>query len=122
MAKEEYPTPVRAMSRNEAKFTGIITDMNFGCWADLACSITVDSKLVIVRHGGPSENLKPFGQVLGIAMSDDSAENLKSKFLGKRVEVYAHKAKKYDVQGRVVYSDLEFTLEGKTSYYVKLAD
>jgi hypothetical protein len=87
-----------------ATFTGTISTVDTGCFADAVCSVTVDGKKVILvtgmRLGAPEE----VGTLKGVASIGD----LEAK-IGSSAKVYAAKT-----------TDGEYTLYGNTDYYVEV--
>lgn len=82
-------------------FSGTLTEVNTGCFADAECSVTVDGKHVTVLKGW---NRDIVGSVIG---GDNSIGGLEAH-IGSEVEVYAQKL-----------ADGTYTLYGDTGYYVK---
>jgi|GEM_PF-2484806 len=90
-----------------ATFTGEISAVNTGCFADGICSVTVDGKEVIVM-AGMRIDVPPLGSLKGV----DSFGDLENE-VGSKAEVYAAPTKE---------GDADYTLYGSTSYYVKVLD
>lgn len=106
-ASPTMPSPTN--TTQSVKFTGIITEINNGCWADGICSIKVDNKWIVAEIGGlRSPNSKPEirGSLTGINFSQDT-----NKYIGKSVEVYT---KQTDGDN--------FTIYGNENYYIKLLE
>jgi hypothetical protein len=99
----DKPTPVASAS--EETFTGTITEANFGCAVDASCDLVVDkTKRVHFGHDTRMEGPGEWGnteQVFELMERPDHG-------VGKRVEVFA--AKTGD----------GYTLQGKSSYYIKV--
>jgi len=93
------------------KFTGIVTEINYGCWADGICSIKVDDKWITAEIGGlrpPNSEPEIRGNLIGISFSQET-----NKYLGKRVEVYA----------KQLENDKNYlTIYGDSNYYIKLLE
>ncbi|HUJ59178.1 MAG TPA: hypothetical protein VLX92_11820 [Kofleriaceae bacterium] len=112
-----------AATEHTARFAGAVTDMGFACWSDSGpCTITVGNAVIVVVEGGFGPPREPTGSVIGIAISGDSADALKARYLGKRVEVYAAETPEMDAQGNITgYRTRALTLAGSTAFYVRLA-
>ncbi len=103
--------PTITIVGNEAKITGIITDVNHGCWVDASCSIQLNNKIWIGYDSGStplmlSDNPPARGTINGGDFSKD-----KSQYIGKRVEAYV-----------ATTPDGSFTLYGSSKYYIKIID
>ncbi len=83
-------------------FTGTLTEVNTGCFADGECYVMVDGKHVTLLRGWSQDTV---GSVIG---GDNSIGGLEA-FIGSEVEVYAKKT------GLNAY-----TLYGDAAYYVKV--
>lgn len=86
------------------KFTGMIESANYGCVADLECSVIVNGKKVITDVGW---NKNPTGKLVGVETINQYGG--REVVIGKRVEVYA----------RTNLLKSEFTLIGDDKYYIK---
>jgi hypothetical protein len=94
---------------HESKFTGVITDINTGCWSDGTCSIKVGDRWVVAEVGGlraPGSVSEERGGLLGISFDKDMG-----RYIGKKVEVFA---KQSGASGN------ELTIYGSSSYYIKV--
>ncbi|MES2931223.1 MAG: peptidoglycan-binding protein [Patescibacteria group bacterium] len=91
-----------------ATFTGTISAVNTGCFADGICSVTIDGKEVILLAGFRIPPIPEVGSLIGV----DSISDLESE-IGSKGEVYAAPSTE---------GDAEYTLYGSTSYYVKVMD
>ena len=91
-----------------ATFTGTISAVNTGCFADGICSVTVDGKEVILLAGFRIPPIPEVGSLSGV----DSIGDLE-KEIGSKAEVYA---------APTTEGDEDYTLYGSTSYYVKVLD
>lgn len=99
-----YPNKSRGI-----KFTGIITDINTGCWADGICSIRVGNKWIAAEYGGlrpPDSKPDVRGQLVGISFSGDT-----QKYIGKTVEVHAQPT-----------DGTNFTIYGDNNYFIRLLE
>ena len=99
------PTEPTPPAGDEEKFTGTITQINFGCAADASCDLTVDNTRHVhfghdTRREGPTTwgNTEEIYTLMGTPNDG----------VGRKVEVYA--AKKGE----------GFTLQGKSDYYIKV--
>ena len=98
------PAPPPAASEAEEKFTGTITEANFGCAADARCYLVVDGKRVDFGHDSRGQTPAEWGnsdEVMGL-MEDPK------QGVGRKVEVFAAK------------NDSGYTLRGKSTYYIKV--
>lgn len=91
-----------------ATFTGTISAVNTGCFADGICSVTIDGKEVILLSGFRVAPIPEVGNLRGV----DSIGDLENA-IGSRAKVYAEPTKD---------GDADYTLYGSTSYYVKVLD
>ncbi len=89
-------------------FTGAISAVNTGCFADGICSITVDGKEIILLAGFRIPPIPDVGSLKGV----DSIGDLEGE-IGSKAEVYATPTKE---------GDAGYTLYGSTLYYVKVLD
>lgn len=89
-----------------ATFTGTISAVSTGCFADGICSVTVDGKEVILLAGLRIPPIPPVGALTGV----DSIGDLEGE-IGSEAEVFAATT---DEGGA------EYTLYGSTTYYVKV--
>lgn len=89
-------------------FSGAISAVNTGCFADGICSVTIDGKEVILLAGFRIPPIPEVGTLKGV----DSIGDLESE-IGSTAEVFAAPTKE---------GDAEYTLYGSTSYYVKVLD
>jgi hypothetical protein len=100
------PAPAQpAPEQNEEKFTGAITEIDFGCAADARCSLVVDgTRRVAFGHDTRGAPPAEWGN------SDELFELMEApqQGVGRRVEVYAAKT----ADG--------YTLRGKAAYYIKV--
>lgn len=87
-------------------FTGTISAVDTGCFADGICSVTVDEKEVVLLAGLRAVPAPQIGTLTGV----DSIGDLEGK-IGARAEVYAAKTGE---------GDAPYTLYGSTAYYVKV--
>lgn len=90
-------------------FTGNITKINTGCWADGIFSVKVADKWVVTEIGGlriPNSIPEIRGNLIGINLSQDV-----DKYIGERVDVYA----------KQTGSDT-FTIYGDEGNYIKLLE
>ena len=89
------------------KFSGIITSDECatlrGPIGDVGCSLTVDNKIIQVKHGNMMTT-RPWGQLYNFP-------DLKTDQSGRRVDVYAHQLSKTN-----------YTLDGSAEYYVKITN
>jgi hypothetical protein len=87
-----------------ATFTGTISAVDTGCFADAECSVTVDGKKVVIltgmRLGAPQE----VGTLKGV----ESIGDIEAK-IGSQAKVYAAKT-----------ADGSYTLYGSGDYYVEV--
>lgn len=95
----------------EARFAGIITNVNQGCHVDNTCSIQLDNKSWITYEAGStpemlSDHPPKRGRIIGMNFSTDS-----SQYIGKKVEVYGAKV-----------SNENYTIYGSSQYYIKLIE
>ncbi len=88
-----------------ATFSGKISAVDVGCFADGICSVTVDGKEVVLLAGLRAD-APPVGTLQGV----DSIGDLENE-IGSTAEVYAAK----NPEGSA-----EYTLYGSASYYVKV--
>ena len=103
------PAPVQqpppASNSAEEKFTGAITEIDFGCARDASCDLTVDKdKHVHFGHDTRMEGPSVWGNVEDLWALMEQPDH----GVGKRVEVFAAK------------KDGGFTVQGKADYYVKV--
>lgn len=99
------PAPAPSQT-NEERFSGTITEIDFGCAADRRCWLVVDGgKRVAFGHDTRGQPPAEWGS------SDALFELMEEpqQGVGRRVEVYAAK----DPGGG-------YTLRGKSAYYVKV--
>ena len=108
-------TPIKSPSKNNPsinssnysigiKFSGIITSDECAIpAADVGCSLTVDNKIIQVKHGNMMTT-RPWGQLYNFP-------DLKTDQSGRRVDVYAHQLSK-----------TSYTLDGSAEYYVKITN
>lgn len=89
-----------------ATFTGTISAVNTGCFADGICSVTIHGKEVILLAGFRVPPIPEVGSLKGV----DSIGDLENE-IGSKAEVYA---------APTTEGDAEYTLYGSTSYYVKV--
>ena len=109
-------TPIQSPSKNNpsikssdysigVKFSGIITSDECATFrgpiGDVGCSLTVDNKIIDVKHGNMAST-RPWGQLYNFP-------EIKTDTTGQKVEVYAHQ-----------YNKTSLTLEGSADYYVKI--
>jgi hypothetical protein len=98
------PSEETANNEQAATFTGTISAVDTGCFADAVCSVTVGGKKVILvtgmRLGAPQE----VGTLKGV----ESIGDLEAK-IGSNAKVYAAKT-----------TDGEYTLYGDADYYVEV--
>lgn len=86
-------------------FTGKITAVDTGCFADATCSVTVgDKKVILVTGGRGMDTTIPVGKLVG-AESIGDLENM----IGQTASVYAKPL-----------GDTEYTLYGSSDYYVEV--
>ncbi len=93
---------VGSMLAKEEKFSGIITLIDTGCFADGICQMTIDGKDIVFGRGWSGST---WGEVIGFDLT-----NGEKKYIGKKAEVFAQK---------LIES---YTLEGNKKYYIKLLD
>jgi len=91
-----------------ATFTGTISSVNTGCFADGICSVTVDGKEIILLSGFRATPVPEVGSLKGV----DSIGDLENE-IGSKAEVYATPTKE---------GDADYTLYGSSSYYVNVLD
>ena len=111
-------TPIKSPSKNNPsinssdysigiKFSGTITSDECATFrgpiGDVGCSLTVDNKIIDVKHGNMAST-RPWGQLYNFP-------DLKTDQSGRRVDVYAHQ-----------YNKTSLTLEGSADYYVKITN
>lgn len=102
------PTPTeQPPAANEEKFTGTITQINFGCAADARCDLTVDGARHV--HFGHDTRLQGGATAWGNTEEIYTLMGTPNDGVGRKVEVFAAKQ-----------SDNQFTIEGKTDYYIKV--
>ena len=100
------PTTPPAQPAGEETFTGTITSANFGCAADASCDLVVDgTKNVHFGHDTRREGPTDWGNTEQIfTLMEDPKQGV-----GRKVEVYAARRGEND-----------YTLQGKTAYYIKV--
>lgn len=91
-------------NENEASFSGVISAVDTGCFADAICSVTVDGKTVILLTGMRLGEVPEVGTLKGV----ESIGDLEGK-IGSTAKVYAAKTPEGD-----------YTLYGNTNYYVEV--
>jgi len=89
---------------DSARFSGVVTAIDCGCWADGICKITVGGKEVTFGQGWSGAT---WGSIDGLVGCEAS--------IGMQAEVYA---RRYD--GRVLKVPDWYTLEGSPRYFVRL--
>lgn len=87
-------------------FTGKITSINNGCWADGFCSITVDGSKHVLGQAGGFRSPK---EVIVRGESEINFSQGNSNLIGKRVEVFAK-----------VSENNRYTIYGSEDYYIRL--
>jgi hypothetical protein len=87
-----------------ARFAGVVTAIDCGCWADGICTITVGDKEVTFGQGWSKET---WGAMDGLSGCEGA--------IGMHAEVYA---RRFD--GRALKVRDWYSLEGSASYYVRL--
>jgi hypothetical protein len=86
------------------KFSGIITsDECLRFFGDVGCNLTVDNKIIQVKHGNMMTT-RPWGHLYNFP-------DLHLDQSGRRVDVYAHQLSK-----------TSYTLDGSAEYYVKITN
>jgi hypothetical protein len=86
-------------------FSGTVTAVDTGCFADAICSVTVDGKKVIIVTGGRMmAGETNVGKLLG-------AESIGDIKVGQHANVYAAPT-----------PEGEYTLYGNTNYYVEITN
>ncbi len=96
------PAPLPPKSPSTQTFTGTISEVNTGCFADGECYVVVGGKHVTLTIGRKQE-------VLGSIKGTDSIGDLES-YIGEKATVYAK-----------ALPDGTYTLYGDASYYVSVA-
>ncbi len=101
----------------EVRFSGFITDLNYGCLGEGSCSVEIDNKHKVIIKRAPVFSSE--GQVIssngprGKQVDIDLSEN-ESSLLGKKVEVFGRKTKYNNQQELETY-----TIYGKETYFIK---
>lgn len=86
-------------------FSGVITAVDTGCFSDAVCSVTIDSKKIILVKGGRGQSLSvQVGKLIGV----DSIGDLE-KMIGQHANVYATTTPEGD-----------YSLYGNNNYYVEV--
>ena len=88
-------------------FSGTISAIDTGCFADAVCSVTVDGKKVILTQGGLSSQPNA---VVGKLVGVNSIGDLEDK-IGAFANVFAG-----------VTPEGNYTLYGNSAYYVEVAE
>lgn len=90
---------------DEAKLTGTITEIDFGCALDARCHLVLDGTTrVHFGHGTRGEGPQVWGNSDELfALMEEPKQGV-----GRRIEVFAGKV-----------GD-EYTLKGKAAYYIKV--
>lgn len=88
-------------------FTGTISSVNTGCFADGICSVTVSGKDVILLTGMRTGSVA-VGSLKGVESIGDL-----EKHIGDKAKVYA---------ARTTEGGADYTLYGSTSYYVEVLE
>ena len=100
------PAPSPASSGTEDRFTGKITEINFGCARDASCDLVVDgTKHVHFGHDTRGRQQSEWGSaddLWTLMQAPDSG-------IGRTIEVFA-----------ATTDHVNFTIEGKTAYVIKL--
>ncbi len=99
---EDKPTPLPPGLTAE-KFSGILQEVNVGCFVDGECYVVVDGKHVTAVMGWSGETV---GTLIGV----DGFGDLE-KFIGEEVEVYAQNK-----------NDGFYSLYGSKGFYIKLVN
>ncbi len=84
------------------KFSGVLKEVNTGCFADGECYIVVDGKNITVLWGWTNETV-------GSVRNGEGGIGELEKFVGSKIDVYANR----------LAAD-KYTLYGSTGYYVEL--
>ena len=101
--------------KNEIRFTGVITAVDFQGKIDGSDYITVNG-MQIKLAGGKSENDSVWGKIIGIDLSKQGSE-----YIGKTVNVYATKyipKVTADNHFSDEMEDSRLTLQGNKNYFV----
>lgn len=86
-------------------FSGIITAVDTGCFSDAICSVTVDSKKIVLVKGGRGQSQDiQVGKLIGV----NSIGDLQQK-IGQHANVYA-----------TTTPDGAYSLYGNSKYYVEV--
>lgn len=96
------------LSENEVLFTGVISEIDLGCWVDVSCSMVVDGKRVAWAEGMTEGSTKISGELIGFEFKDVSDKN---KYIGKSAQVYGIK----DNNGNI-------SIFGNKDYFIKLVE
>lgn len=88
----------------EARFCGTVTAIDFGCYSDGLCQITVDGHEIPFGQGWSRAE---WGQIAGLPANGD--------IVGMSAEIYARK-----YEGRSLHIPDWYTLEGSHRYFVHL--
>lgn len=94
-------TPAQEGKLKVANFSGILEEVNTGCFADGECYVVVDGKHITAIMGWSQETV---GSVIGVEGFGD----LESK-IGSEVEVYAKDT-----------GDGKYSLYGSEGFYIKV--
>lgn len=93
---------------NEVLFTGIISEIDLGCWVDAGCSMVIDGKRVAWGEGMVEGPAKISGKLIGFEFKDVGDKN---KYIGKGAQVYGIK----DNNGNI-------SIFGSKDYFIKLVE
>ena len=101
-------TPTPPVGGGE-KLSGTITQIDFGCARDASCDLTLDARTIVhfghdTRGENPRRDWGKVDDALWAAWHDDPKHGV-----GKRVEVFAAKDQPD-----------HYTIQGSTTYYIKL--
>ncbi|MDQ5950242.1 MAG: hypothetical protein QG585_184 [Patescibacteria group bacterium] len=99
--KSKNETIVLNQEEGTEKFSGVLKEVNTGCFADGECYVVVDQKHITLLIGWSQDTV---GSIIGAPSIGDL-----EGFKGKEVEVYAQKK-----------NDGTYTLYGNEDFYVKI--
>lgn len=99
--KSTHEAVVLTQEEGTEKFSGVLEEVNTGCFADGECYVVVDQRHITLLIGWSQDTV---GSIIG-APSIGDLEN----YIGKEVEVYAQ-----------TKDDGTYTLYGNENFYVKV--